>query len=107
MNAAVAHHHLWRAEGVHSVHGLLQCRRGHVRIDARQRRQQAVAQDHLTVIGTFRVDALGGDVRPVHKLPASFLKPAYAVLFELLFVQHDPNSCAPLADQWLIRFAMK
>lgn len=58
------------------------------RIAPGQGSQQPIAEDHLPVIGSFRVHTVGRDIRPVHKLPAGFLKPANSQIFELLFVHH-------------------
>ena len=88
VHAAVAHHHLRLAHRLQRMCGLLQRGRRNVRVDARQRREQALAQHHLPVVGALRGAAVGRDVRAVGEAPASVLKPAQAEFFELLLVQH-------------------
>lgn len=89
METTVTNHQLRLVDRQQDMHRLLQRRIRDMWIDPDQGREQAIPENHLPVVGPLRVHTLGSNIRSMRKLPADFLKPANAQVFELLLVHHD------------------
>lgn len=62
-----------------------------LRIDALQRGQQPLLQDHIVIARPLRSRAIGGDVRAMRIAPARVLEPRDGELLELVFSDQIRN----------------